>query len=570
MFGIPTFDLLTDEGKQQFVEYIVNLVRKEIISYTSNYTITGGDTSGLVSQLDFDNHVAQTSGVHGATSLNIPYRIMSRDGDGTTAIGGIDFDTTTIPTDQEARLLWSVEDGGLVFGGEGGLQIPIGQKNVIYVKNGTGSTIAKGKSIMAIGAAGDRIDIALAVADGSVEAKYMLGVSAESIDNDSFGFVVTNGYVRNVNTNAWPVGTILHFDPTVPGGLTTTEPVAPQINLPVAIVTKQNASSGILYVRMTNGEYFNELHDVAISSVADGDVIKYNASTQVWENVAADDIPAHASTHIPGGSDAVDLTKIIGIGATLPTLPDSLYPAGALFGVGTVAPYLLYRSTGSAWDQIGGAGGGIEVSDTAPATPSADDLWYNSSNGRTYIYYDSFWVEVGNTSYDTSADDIIPAGIIVPSATIVEPTGWVFCYGQALSRTSYDRLYSAVGTTYGVGDGSTTFNLPDLRGRVLAGKDNMGGSAANRITSGGSGITGSTLGASGGAETHTLTTAQMPSHTHNTTYSYARTRGYSVVYNGGPGGYAHHELDNTMTYTGGNGAHQNTQPTMILNYLIKL
>jgi hypothetical protein len=112
----------------------------------------------------------------------------------------------------------------------------------------------------------------------------------------------------------------------------------------------------------------------------------------------------HATSHVPGGVDAIDLTKIVGIGASLPTLPNALYPAGALFGVGAVAPYLLYRSTGSAWDQIGGAGGGSSVttSDTAPATPNDGDLWYKTSNAKTYVYYEdgssNQWVEVGAAS----------------------------------------------------------------------------------------------------------------------------------------------------------------------------
>lgn len=90
------------------------------------------------------------------------------------------------------------------------------------------------------------------------------------------------------------------------------------------------------------------------------------------------------------------------------------------------------------------------------------------------------------------------------------------CYGQAISRTDYPNLFAAIGTTYGAGDGSTTFNLPDLRGRVAAGRDDMGGTAAGRLTSA-STFVGTTLGATGGTETHTLTTAQMPAHTHANT-----------------------------------------------------
>lgn len=78
------------------------------------------------------------------------------------------------------------------------------------------------------------------------------------------------------------------------------------------------------------------------------------------------------------------------------------------------------------------------------------------------------------------------------------PPLWYYCGGQALSRTTYAASFAVLGTTWGAGDGTTTFNIPDLRGRTMAGLDNMGGFPANRITSGVSGISGITLGAAGG------------------------------------------------------------------------
>jgi len=76
----------------------------------------------------------------------------------------------------------------------------------------------------------------------------------------------------------------------------------------------------------------------------------------------------------------------------------------------------------------------------------------------------------------------IPSGMLAPFAGTSAPSGWFLCYGQAVSRTTYAALFTAIGTVYGIGDGSTTFNLPDLRGRTIAGQDDMGGSAASRLT----------------------------------------------------------------------------------------
>src|ERR1044072_5146663 len=93
-------------------------------------------------------------------------------------------------------------------------------------------------------------------------------------------------------------------------------------------------------------------------------------------------------------------------------------------------------------------------------------------------------------------------GEVVSFAGSTAPAGALLCYGQAVSRTDYVGLFTVIGTTYGVGDGSTTFTLPDLRGRVAAGKDDMGGSAASRLTGTTMFPDGVTLGAVGGAQTH--------------------------------------------------------------------
>jgi microcystin-dependent protein len=122
--------------------------------------------------------------------------------------------------------------------------------------------------------------------------------------------------------------------------------------------------------------------------------------------------------------------------------------------------------------------------------------------------------QIAGTSGAAVGATPIGAGIDFYGATA--PTGWHFATGAAISRTTYAALFAVIGTTYGAGDGSTTFNLPDKRGRISLPLDNLGGSAAGRVTSGGSGVASTTAGGTGGsqylhAHSHLVTD---PGHTH--------------------------------------------------------
>ena len=183
------------------------------------------------------------------------------------------------------------------------------------------------------------------------------------------------------------------------------------------------------------------------------------------------------------------------------------------------------------------------------------------------------------------ADALLPIGMVVDFAGQTPPAGWLLCYGQAVSRTTYAALFSLMGTIYGAGDGSTTFNLPDLRGRVVAGKDDMGGVSADRLTNQSGGLNGDTLGATGGSETHTLTTAQMPNHSHtasvtdpghsHTVLGWTNSLG-GIAAGAGVGYYQSIATSHSVTgisvsigATGSGQAHNNAQPTIILNKIIK-
>ena len=192
--------------------------------------------------------------------------------------------------------------------------------------------------------------------------------------------------------------------------------------------------------------------------------------------------------------------------------------------------------------------------------------------------------------YPTAAEVVALADIICPIGTVIDYVGatvpaavqgvtWLFPSGQAVSRTTYATLFARVGTAYGSGDGTTTFNLPDYRGRVGAGQDDMNGTSANRITAAVAGFDGDVLGASGGderlhAHTHTVTD---PGHTHlisPPTSSDVTSQGSTAT--GSGGGETVTPYNSGSNTTGialadaGAGASQNVQPTIIVNKLIRV
>lgn len=223
--------------------------------------------------------------------------------------------------------------------------------------------------------------------------------------------------------------------------------------------------------------------------------------------------------------------------------------------------------------------------------------------------------KIATTAFVEAALGIVPSGAMMQYAGVSAPLGWLIADGSAISRTTYAALFAAIGTTYGAGDGSTTFNIPNTKGRVLVGLNSTGTFTA--------------LGGAGGEESHTLSAAEMPSHNHSASASSSSTfsgndmgshNHYSVDYSGvtmtwnSEGGSSGNSVINnigkssagaadgytgasgytgsgtpmtsytdigtpsgsvststsvTVNANGGGGAHNNIQPYVVINHIIK-
>lgn len=237
----------------------------------------------------------------------------------------------------------------------------------------------------------------------------------------------------------------------------------------------------------------------------------------------------------------------------------------------------------------------VVVAGTAAASPTLPAL-PTSAIPLAEVLVSSGTVSITNAlitslrSPSVGRDGVWP-GSIMPWAgdEASVPASWALCNGQAVNRVTEFGLFRAIGTTWGSGNGTTTFNVPDLRGVTLSGRDNMGGTPANKLT----GF--NTVGVQTGAETVTLTTTNMPAHVHTMAHTHSIDppaynfpesilqvgSGLSLIGTGGVQVHANVLSFNLPAFTSGASStadtgsigsgtpHANVQPTAIVNYIIK-
>lgn len=157
-----------------------------------------------------------------------------------------------------------------------------------YIK--ASAAITKGQVIMFDGAVGASGVVKGKPATGVTNGSLIMGIAAENIANNGFGLVQSNGSLRGINTSAFSDGDILWYDPAVTGGLTKTEPLAPNVKVQVAAVTNA-ANNGSIVIRVTAGSVLGGTDsNVQFGTLADADMIQYNATAGYWENIPASSV----------------------------------------------------------------------------------------------------------------------------------------------------------------------------------------------------------------------------------------------------------------------------------------
>lgn len=230
-----------------------------------------------------------------------------------------------------------------------------------------------------------------------------------------------------------------------------------------------------------------------------------DAATKAYvDNAASSAVTAattpDATTTVKG---KIQLTGDLSGTAASPTVP-GLAGKESTITAGTTAQY--YRGDKS-WQTLDKTAVGLSSVDnttdinkpisTATQTALSSEVT-NRTNADTTLQNN---INAEATARANADSSIMPAGSIIVTAGSTAPTGWLLCNGALVSRSTYATLFATIGTTYGAGDGSTTFGLPNLLGKVIAGVD----AAQTEFN---------TLGKTGGEKTHILLTAEMPSHNH--------------------------------------------------------
>lgn len=391
---------------------------------TTGLTFTGGPITEA-GVLTLGGTLAVASGGTGATTAanartNLGAAASGANADITSMTGVtggiatpdfIDFDLTAAPAISTGRLAWNPDDGTLDIGLTGGSVLQTGQETMYYAKNTAGVSIPNGTPVMFTGSVGasGKITFGPAVADGTVPADYMMGVTTQTVANNGFGYVTAFGLVRGFDTSGtpygetWVDGDLLYFSPTTPGAWTKVKPAAPALHIPVAVVVNAaTGGSGSIFVRMSVSQQLSELQDVYINGTGtplSGEVLIYDAVQKRWEN-----------HHLTAGS-GVSVTNGAGTVTIANTAPDQVVALTGGTGITTSGTYPNFTITNSAPDQI------VSLTGTGTATVTGTYPNFTINSADQYVGTVTSVNATAGTGISVSGGPITSSGSITITNT---------------------------------------------------------------------------------------------------------------------------------------------------------
>ena len=179
-------------------------------------------------------------------------------------------------------LSWNVDDGTLEFPLNAEVNLQIGQENVILARNESGSTLPDGTAVRVTGAQGARLTVDRASNDNDGLSASTIAITTQTIANNNPGYITTEGLVRGLNTSMWADGDTLYLGSN--GALTNVKPVTPLHMVHLGWVVRSHPVEGSIFVDVQNGYELEELHDVLITNVQDGEGLVWDGVNGYWKN----------------------------------------------------------------------------------------------------------------------------------------------------------------------------------------------------------------------------------------------------------------------------------------------
>jgi hypothetical protein len=377
-------------------------------------------TQDIILEPGTSENADKVDGYH-ADTANVAETVVVRDTNKNINVTSVSADWFDLNTATEflgiqetpGRIFFDETHDTLAIITNSGNKIEVGEDLFLpLAANKSGQTIPNGYLVMATGSQGDKINVARAVTNGTVEPDFIVGVATVDIVNDSEnGRITTQGYVKGVNTSTWNVGTILYPDPLTPGWWTATRPLAPAIKTPYAMVIKSNHASGILLVRMSTATKLGQTDtNVEFTNLQDNDLLVYNSLVGIWENKQLEELGVTGGTSVTVAEAApvepingslwfdsntgklniyyidVDSSQWISIN-DFDQLQIENWNESYSWGNHSEAGYLKNNSN---------------VSSNPPINPKSGDLWFDNVNAILNIYYVDVdggqWISLNNLS----------------------------------------------------------------------------------------------------------------------------------------------------------------------------